>query len=148
MGHLLGTGILNSEESAIVVARLGSPTMASGYGLRTMATSAAGYNPLSYHGGSVWTHDTALTIQGLGVAAAEGVSGAALVAATLIDGILDAAPGFHYRMPELYGGEPARRGGIPTLTRPPAARRHGPPHHRSPCSPRCSGSAPTSPGRR
>jgi glycogen debranching enzyme len=114
MGHLLGTGILDSEESATVVARLGSPTMSSGYGLRTMATTAAGYNPLSYHGGSVWTHDTALTIQGLGVAAAEGVSGAALVAATLIDGILDAAPGFHYRMPELYGGEPARRGGVPT----------------------------------
>ncbi|WP_405727417.1 amylo-alpha-1,6-glucosidase [Streptomyces sp. NBC_01537] len=114
MGHLLGTGILDAEESAAVVARLGSPTMSSGYGLRTMATSAAGYNPLSYHGGSVWTHDTALTIHGLGLAAAQGVPGAAQVAAALIDGILDAAPGFHYRMPELHGGEPARRGGTPT----------------------------------
>lgn len=114
MGHLLGTGILDAEESAAVVARISSPAMSSGYGLRTMATSAAGYNPLSYHGGSVWTHDTALTIHGLGIAAAQGVPGAAQVAAALIDGILDAAPGFHYRMPELHGGEPARRGGTPT----------------------------------
>lgn len=51
MGHLLGTGLLNAEESALVAARLGSPELSSGFGLRTMATTAAGYNPFSYHGG-------------------------------------------------------------------------------------------------
>jgi glycogen debranching enzyme len=114
MGHLLGTGILNEEESALVAARLGSPAMASGYGLRTMATSAGGYSPLSYHGGSVWTHDTAIAVQGLARAAADGVPGAAESARALIDGLLDAAAGFEYRMPELFAGSPARAGGRPT----------------------------------
>jgi glycogen debranching enzyme len=114
MGHLLGTGILNRDESALVAARLGSAAMSSGYGLRTMATSAAGYSPLSYHGGSVWTHDTAMSVQGLARAAAEGVPGAAEAARTLIDGLLEAAAGFEYRMPELYAGSPAQPGGRPT----------------------------------
>ena len=114
MGHLLGTGILNREESALIAARLGSAAMSSGYGLRTMATSAGGYSPLSYHGGSVWTHDTAMAVQGLARAAAEGVPGAAEAARTLIDGLLEAAAGFEYRMPELYAGSPARPGGRPT----------------------------------
>ena len=59
MGHLLGTGLLNEQESALVARRLGSPELSSGFGLRTLASSSAGFNPLSYHGGSVWTHDTA-----------------------------------------------------------------------------------------
>ncbi|MEY9932813.1 glycogen debranching enzyme [Catenulispora sp. GP43] len=114
MGHLLGTGILDEEESALVAARLGSAAMASGYGLRTMATSAGGYSPLSYHGGSVWTHDTAMAVLGLARAAADGVPGAAESAHALIDGLLEAAAGFEYRMPELYAGSPARAGGRPT----------------------------------
>ena len=113
IGHLLGTGILNDEESALVAARLGSAAMSSGYGLRTMATSAGGYSPLSYHGGSVWTHDTAMAVQGLARAAADGVTGAAEAARALIDGLLEAAAGFEYRMPELYAGSPARAGGRP-----------------------------------
>ncbi|MEY9889129.1 glycogen debranching enzyme [Catenulispora sp. MAP5-51] len=114
MGHLLGTGMLNHEESALVAARLGSAAMASGYGLRTMATSAGGYSPLSYHGGSVWTHDTAMAVLGLARAASDGVPGAAESAHALIDGLLEAAAGFEYRMPELYAGSPARPGGRPT----------------------------------
>lgn len=114
MGHLLGTGILNHEESALVAARLGSAAMSSGYGLRTMATSSGGYSPLSYHGGSVWTHDTAMAVQGLARAAADGVPGAAESAHALIDGLLEAAAGFEYRMPELFAGRPARAGGRPT----------------------------------
>jgi glycogen debranching enzyme len=113
MGHLLGTGILNREESALVAARLSSTSMSSGYGLRTMATTAAGYSPLSYHGGSVWTHDTAMAVHGLGIAAAADVPGAAEAALKLIDGLLEAAAGFDYRMPELFGGTPARPGGRP-----------------------------------
>jgi glycogen debranching enzyme len=79
-----------------------------------MATSAGGYSPLSYHGGSVWTHDTAMAVQGLARAAADGVPGAASAAHALIDGLLEAAAGFEYRMPELYAGSPARAGGRPT----------------------------------
>ena len=112
MGHLLGTGLLTEQESALVARRLGSKELSSGFGLRTLASSAAGFNPLSYHAGSVWTHDTALAITGLGSAAAGGVPGAGSAAGTLIEGLLAAAPAFGYRMPELHGGhraEPGRR---------------------------------------
>lgn len=113
MGHLLGTGLLSPQESALVARRLGSPELSSGFGLRTLASSSAGYNPLSYHCGSVWTHDTALAITGLATAAAEGVPDAATAAAGLIRGLLAAADAFDYRMPELHGGQRAEAGQRP-----------------------------------
>jgi glycogen debranching enzyme len=115
IGHLLGTGLLTDEESALVAARLVSPELNSGYGLRTMSTDSAGYWPLSYHGGSVWTHDTAIAIAGLGRA------GFAAEAGILIDGLLAAAESFGYRMPELHSGDAA---GVVTAAGPyPAACR-------------------------
>ncbi len=99
IAHLLGTGLLNAREQELVVARLGRRDLDSGYGLRTLSAQALGYNPLSYHCGSVWPHDTAIAINGL-VA-----SGATTVAASLVQGLLTAAPSFGYRMPELYGGQ-------------------------------------------
>ncbi|GAA2076773.1 glycogen debranching N-terminal domain-containing protein [Pseudolysinimonas kribbensis] len=108
IGHLLGTGLLNRDEAALVAQRLVSPELASGYGLRTLSTDAAGYWPLSYHGGSVWTHDTAIAITGL---AAEGFGDEA---ADLAEGLLRAAVAFEYRMPELYGGDPATTTPAPT----------------------------------
>ncbi|MBI5160780.1 MAG: amylo-alpha-1,6-glucosidase [Micrococcales bacterium] len=101
IGHLLGTGILSPEDEAIVADRLVSPELSSGYGLRTMSTLEAGYWPLSYHGGSVWTHDTAIVVRGLAA------SGFAAEARTLAEGLLAAAPAFEYRMPELHGGDAA-----------------------------------------
>ncbi|RFA21042.1 amylo-alpha-1,6-glucosidase [Subtercola boreus] len=100
IGHLLGTGILTSDQAALIAARLVSPELSSGYGLRTMSTDSAGYWPLSYHGGSVWAHDTAIAIAGLG---REGLTAEAAV---LIEGLLAAAEGFDYRMPELHSGDP------------------------------------------
>lgn len=101
MGHLLGTGILDDEESAAVARRLVDPELSSGYGLRTMATSSAGYWALKYHGGSVWTHDTGLAVLGLSRA------GFGEEAGVLVAGLLAAADDFGYRMPELYGGDAA-----------------------------------------
>ncbi|HST48975.1 glycogen debranching N-terminal domain-containing protein [Jatrophihabitans sp.] len=106
MGHLLGTGLLSAAEEGLVAARLDSPELSAGFGLRTLASSAARFNPLSYHNGSVWAHDTAIAVTGL---AAAGSAGPATV---LIEGLLAAAAGFDYRMPELHGGhraEPGRR---------------------------------------
>ena len=37
----------------------------SGWGIRTVARSAARYNPISYHNGSVWPHDNAMIALGL-----------------------------------------------------------------------------------
>ncbi len=99
-GHLLGTGILSPAESALVAARLVQPDLAEGRGLRTMSSLAAGFSPLSYHGGSVWTHDTAIVVAG---AARDGHDD---VVAVLGEGLLQAAESFGYRVPELHGGEP------------------------------------------
>jgi glycogen debranching enzyme len=107
IGHLLGTGILDREQAGLVARRLISPEMSSGYGLRTLSTRAAGYWPLSYHGGSVWTHDTAIAIDGL---VTEGYLSEATV---LIEGLLAAAEGFGYRMPELHSGDPRDEIGRP-----------------------------------
>ncbi|HEY1531464.1 MAG TPA: glycogen debranching N-terminal domain-containing protein [Galbitalea sp.] len=101
IGHLLGTGILDDEQSSLVAARLISSPLSSGFGLRTLSTDSAGYWPLSYHGGSVWTHDTAIAIRGLTLA------GFADEARTLSEGLLSAAVAFDYRMPELHSGDPA-----------------------------------------
>ncbi|WP_405471068.1 glycogen debranching N-terminal domain-containing protein [Streptomyces canus] len=99
MGHLLATGILNADETAAVAARLAAPDMSDAYGLRTMSSRSGGYGPLRYHCGTVWPHDTAITVTGLAR------TGHAEAAARLIEGILDAAPAFDYRLPELWGGD-------------------------------------------
>lgn len=101
MGHLLGTGILSDEEKAIVVARLVAGDMFSGYGIRTMSTTNAGYWPLSYHVGSVWTHDTAVCVDGM---LREGFTDEARRVAA---GLVRAASGFDDRLPELFGGHGA-----------------------------------------
>jgi glycogen debranching enzyme len=99
IGHLLGTGLLDPEESALVAARIGDPTMSSGYGLRTLSTAAAGYWPLRYHGGSVWAHDTAIAVSGLAR------DGHAASAGTLAEALVSAAAAFGFRFPELYSGD-------------------------------------------
>jgi len=101
LGHLLGTGLLNADEERVVAAHLIAPSLASGFGLRTLSTGADGYWPLGYHIGSVWTHDTAIAVRGLAA------SGFADEAADLAEGLLRAAVAFDYRIPELYSGDAA-----------------------------------------
>jgi len=99
IGHLLGTGLLDAEESRLVADRLVSPRLDAGFGIRTLATGSGGYWPLSYHGGSIWAHDTAIAIRGLHR------DGYTAEARTLSEGLLRAAVAFDYRMPELHGGD-------------------------------------------
>jgi glycogen debranching enzyme len=98
IGHLLGTGLVNDAESAQIAHLLTTEALAGGFGLRTMSVEDEGFNPLSYHCGSIWVHDTAIAVDGL----ARG--GFADPARTLVDGLLTAAEAFGYRLPELYGG--------------------------------------------
>jgi glycogen debranching enzyme len=65
IGHLLGTGILNADEEGAVATALASDAMSGGYGLRTMSARDRAFSPLSYHCGSIWTHDTAIVAAGL-----------------------------------------------------------------------------------
>ena len=101
IGHLLGTGILSADDEAAVADRLTSPRLDSGFGLRTLSSDCAGFWPLSYHGGSVWAHDTAIAIGGLARA------GIGERASGLIEGLLRAAERFEFRMPELHSGDSA-----------------------------------------
>lgn len=108
IGHLLGTGILDPTEERAVAELLTSPSMLSGYGVRTMSTEAGGYWPLSYHGGSVWTHDSAIIARGMALA---GLHDAADL---VVEGLLAAAEGFAFRVPELHSGDPASVTSRPT----------------------------------
>jgi glycogen debranching enzyme len=64
-GHAFYCDIVDSEKAVHVARRLLQPDMFSGWGIRTMSKSAAAYNPMSYHNGSVWPHDNALIAAGL-----------------------------------------------------------------------------------
>lgn len=99
MGHLLGTGLLDPQEEAIVAARLMDPTMFSGFGIRTLSTANAAYWPLRYHGGSVWSHDTGMILRGMLR------TGFDTEARVLARGLLRAAEGFDLRLPELFSGQ-------------------------------------------
>jgi glycogen debranching enzyme len=98
-GQLLFTGIASAEHAKRVARTLVSPAAFSGWGIRTVATSEARYNPMSYHNGSVWPHDNALIAMGL---ARYGLQGAA---AQVFGALFDAASYMDLRrLPELYCG--------------------------------------------
>ncbi|MFF4866705.1 glycogen debranching N-terminal domain-containing protein [Streptomyces sp. NPDC001231] len=106
-GHLLGTGLLNHEESALLAARLSGGDLDAGHGLRTMSSEAVGFNPYGYHIGSIWPHDTAIAVHGLVR------SGFPDAAASLADGLLTASAGFDARLPELFAGHGIEAGPRP-----------------------------------
>ncbi len=107
LGHLLGTGLLTADESDRVARRLAAPPLSGGFGLRTLTADSPRFGRLSYHGGAVWPHDTAIAATGLARA------GHADTAAGLLEGLVLAAPAFDYRLPELFGGD-ARTRAAPT----------------------------------
>ena len=98
MGHCLWTGIVDEDRAPTVAAHLMSSSMFSGFGVRTLADSMIGYNPVSYHNGSVWPHDNAIIAAGLMR------YGFVDEAHRVIVACLDAAAGQGHRLPELYGG--------------------------------------------
>ena len=98
-GHALWSGIVQAEHAPAVAAALGSTTMVSGWGLRTFAADQPGYNPIGYHTGTVWPHDTAIAAAGL---RRYGFDDAADI---LSSGMLAAAQQFPaFRLPELFCG--------------------------------------------
>jgi glycogen debranching enzyme len=98
MGHCLWQGLIDEDKAPMVVERLMSPEMFSGWGVRTLAADMGAYNPVSYHNGSVWPHDNALIVAGLMrygfVAEAQRIATALLEAAEYSGG----------RLPELFCG--------------------------------------------
>ena len=64
-GQCLWSGIVAPERARDVVERLLRPELFCGWGIRTYASGQPGYNPIGYHTGTVWPHDTSLIAAGL-----------------------------------------------------------------------------------
>jgi glycogen debranching enzyme len=104
-GHCLWSGIVDADKAPAVARRLLQPDMLSGWGVRTLSTQDATYNPMSYHNGSIWPHDNALIIAGLRNYGFE------QEAQKVAGQIFAAAAGFNNgRLPELYCGFPRVKG--------------------------------------
>jgi len=99
-GHCLWTGIVDEEKAPLVARTLMSEGMFSGWGIRTLSTANGGYNPISYHCGSVWPHDNALCAAGLMR------YGFVEEAHRVMRGMVEAAPWFGDLLPELFAGMP------------------------------------------
>ncbi|MDQ3671879.1 MAG: amylo-alpha-1,6-glucosidase [Actinomycetota bacterium] len=98
MGHLLWSGIVLPERVPRVIDQLLSESLWSGWGIRTMASDEAAYNPISYHNGTVWPHDTSFTAWGL---ARHGYPEAARRVARAL---IEAAAHFDWSLPEVFAG--------------------------------------------
>jgi len=99
-GHLLWTGIVPVAKAALVRDQLMSAESFSGYGIRTLAKQQERYDPLSYHNGSIWAHDTAIAALGLAH------YGFADDAVQIFKAIYEAAKlCTNKRIPELFGGQ-------------------------------------------
>ncbi|MGA2163920.1 MAG: glycogen debranching N-terminal domain-containing protein [Solirubrobacteraceae bacterium] len=118
IGHLLWSGLLEEDEAAATAERLLDEQLYSGWGVRTLGTHEAGYNPLGYHTGTVWPHENSLIAAGLAR------YGHREAASTIACTILQAAPYFEYRLPEVFAGYPASVTSVPvafpTASRPQA----------------------------
>jgi glycogen debranching enzyme len=109
-GQLLFTGIVSKERAAAVAEQLLGPNFFTGWGIRTIASSEARYNPMSYHNGSVWPHDNALI--GLGFAR----YGLRQEAQRLLTGLFNTSRYMDLRRPpELFCGFRRTLGKGPTL---------------------------------
>jgi glycogen debranching enzyme len=107
-GQALWTGICDDDKAQQTVARLMADDMFSGWGVRTLATGAARYNPIGYHLGTVWPHDNSL------IAAGFRRYGADEAACRIFTGIVEAAMYFEsYRLPELFAGFPRGPHSVP-----------------------------------
>jgi glycogen debranching enzyme len=109
-GHLLLAGIASDERAASVACALMHSRFFNGWGIRTLASGEARYNPMSYHNGSVWPHDNALIALGLAA------TGHRDEAARIMAGLFDAALYIDLkRLPELLCGFARRRAQGPTF---------------------------------
>ena len=97
-GHLLYTGLPLPARGRAVARQLMSGPFNSGWGVRTLASDMARFNPMSYHNGSVWPHDVALCAAGLArYGERDGV-------VRLLASLFEGAAYFGLRLPELYCG--------------------------------------------
>jgi glycogen debranching enzyme len=98
MGHLLWSGIATPDRAKKVAEHLLGPKLFSGWGVRTLASDAARYNPVGYHTGTIWPFDNAFIAWGLNR------YGHTEEAGRITQGIIDASQYFRGRLPETFAG--------------------------------------------
>ena len=107
-GQCLWTGIVAPDRAGAVVEKLLDPALFSGWGIRSYGAGQPGYNPIGYHTGTVWPHDSSI------IAAGMKRYGHHDQANLLIGRILEAAQQFPaYRLPELFCGFDRDDTGVP-----------------------------------
>jgi glycogen debranching enzyme len=98
-GHLLWARAIPPARARAVRDALMSDAMFSGWGIRTLGRGEAGFNPVGYHLGTVWPHDTAIVAAGLRRYGFDEEFN------QLFEGLLEAASHAEgYRLPELFAG--------------------------------------------
>jgi glycogen debranching enzyme len=107
IGQLLWSGIVPEERAKQVARQLMSDELFSGWGVRTLSTADRGYNPIGYHLGTVWPHDSSIAAHGLARYGFRDESNRIAVA------LLDAAAFSEHRLPEAFSGYPRSFGRFP-----------------------------------
>jgi glycogen debranching enzyme len=100
IGHLLWSGVAQPARVDALVDQLMGEELWSGWGVRTMSTGDAGYNPLAYHNGAVWPHDNSLIALGLAR------YGYWEEAYRIVRRMIEATGFFGYELPEVFAGFP------------------------------------------
>ena len=117
-GHLLFCRLPSADRAARVTRLLMGPRFNSGWGVRTLAEGESRYNPMSYHNGSTWPHDTALCAAGMSN------YGERDSVVDLLSDSFEAAVRYEMRLPELMCGFERCEGeppiGYPVACRPQA----------------------------
>ncbi|PSJ63995.1 amylo-alpha-1,6-glucosidase [Pseudaminobacter soli (ex Li et al. 2025)] len=98
VGHLLSTGLPAADRAHHVAEQLLSAPFHTGWGIRTLAEDEIFFNPMSYHNGSIWPHDTAICAAGLAR------YGYREHVVRLLSNTFEAAVHFDMRLPELFCG--------------------------------------------
>ena len=98
IGHLLWSGIVPPERVDAIVDQLMGEELWSGWGVRTMSSGDAGFNPLAYHNGTVWPHDNSLIAWGLAR------YGRWPEAQRIVRRLLNASSYFDHQLPEVFAG--------------------------------------------
>lgn len=107
-GQCLWSGIVDPGHAEALEAQLVGPDLFNGWGIRTIARTEPGYNPLGYHVGTVWPHDTALASAGLKRYGRHEAAG------RIAQALLESALHFPaYRLPELFCGFDRESSGVP-----------------------------------
>ncbi len=110
-GHLLFSGLPSPERAKRVTETLLSSAFHAGWGFRTLAAGEPRFNPMSYHNGSIWPHDTAMCVLGMArYGERQGV-------VRMLAGLFETASNFGMRLPELFCGF-SRAAGEPPVAYP------------------------------